>query len=968
MANSKQWVERMHQYAYNPTAVMSASLDFVEECLNGSAEVAEPSNPFVQSIEAGALTAAAAMQENLINLRKLYRSLAVTPEDLYLHMSDVDYLDRFATPARAKMQLHLAKEEIIASALPTPINQVRKLTIARHTRFDVNGIPFTMLYPIDIKVMHHGGIQIVYDNSSPSPIKTLTTNQVDWVTGHYNDIEFIRIDIPVEQFQITSFKGTGNLTQNFVKRWKYQDQFYYARAYQKLISGDWVELRTTHTDQVFDPLTPTAVLKLIGDEIQMTVPQVYVSSGQVTGDYRLDVYTTKGPINMDLFNYDSGDFMATYEDLEKQDNGYYIAPMNQFQTYYILSDQAVEGGSNALSFEDLRRRTMMGVQVQDIPITNVSISERLVRRGYDLVTNVDNITNREFLATRALPIPSALFLSTGASATVKTLTASMEELTKYTTVADNGLRLTIKPETLYLLNNGILSIAPQSVVNSINALPLDLKARHVNERQYLYTPFHYVLDSTKNWFETRSYYLDEPKIITKRFVDNNATTGLVVGIQTYAIDRTPTGYRLRILLRSSQEWKDLPDTDVHCQLAFVPDGQVDRAYLNGTLVGTSAEERIYQFDVDTNYDIDDKHNIVLTPFEMYTEGKMPHKCPIQHRFDVFFAVSNYSIFLLTQPSTIDPAMGQQLLPTDSVGVSWETLDVELGRSLPGLWSSARTVISEEQFERYQADVLAVYEDTVFERDPVTGAIKLKLDPVTNTISYVVEHAKGDPILDGQGQQVVRYAKGDIKLDGAGQPILVEPRKLKRHIDFVLIDGVHYFTDEPTALAYRDSIPKTILGWLENDIDDISRYLLEQTRLFLYPKSSVGNVEVIVKENQRTFINAAQSFKVIYYLTPDHYRNASLREGLQMAAISTIAEELTKPTVTMNNIVSKLTASVDQDIIAVDVTGLGADKKLVSVNLVDDSARLTIKKIAVPYADGTIGVQDDVAVTFIQHVE
>ena len=967
MASSKLWVDRMHRFAYNPTSIMRTALDYLDDVYAGTADVGEVSNPFVQSMETAAFTAAAAMQECAVNTRKMYRSLAMTPDDLYLHMSDRDYIDRFATPARTTIYLCLAKQEIQAMAIQTPSPQVRKLVIPRHTRFTVNNTEFTMQYPIEIRVMAHGGLQIVYDNTSPSPLQTLTTNLVEWRVLNWRGIEYIELAIPVAQFKINSHLGSGNLTQNFIKSWSFTDQFYYARAFFKNGQGQWQEMVTTHTDQVFDPLKPTAQLKLLANSLQMTIPQIYATMGTVSGDYRLDIYTTKGPMSMSLNDFSSKDFVIRFEDLERSDNGMYSAPMSNFRTMFVLSDAEVTGGSNALTFMELRERTMNGVANQDAPITNVQLMDRLYRRGYDSVANIDNITNRQFLATRQLPAPEDHYLSSGAPCTIQTFITTMEEIGSLETASDNLDRVTLHPSTLFTIKNGIIEIVPKATADSILALPLDVRARRINEGHYLYTPFHYVLDRNNDSFDCRPYYLDNPKTVSKSFVEENATTGLQVSIQHYDLVRTPDGYQLTLVLSSSQEWKDLDDNDVFCQLSFIPKGQEDRAYLNGTLLGTIADERTYVFDINSNYDLDEDHCLGLTSFSMYSDGPRTHFCPLDVDMDVMFAVANYSIVGL-MPSNIDVEMSEALLPPDAIGVSRERLSLQLGEAMTGLWSASRSVASSEDYQRYAADVPAVYEKTIFEVDPVTGAIKLEMDPDTSEITYVVLHAKGDPVLDEEGNPIIRYAAGEIMLDNEGKPVIVSSRGLSRHIDLMFVDGVYWFADQAQSVAYRESIPRTIAGWLREDIAWFSQYLIEQTRLYYYPKATLGQVKAIVRENQETLLAAGQSFAVNFYLSGTQFRDAELRVALSQMAINTIAEELRQPVVRMNNIVSRLTAQAGDDIISVEVSGLGGNANYPAVTLLDDSARLGIRLQAVAYADGTIGIAESVAMNFLQHVE
>lgn len=964
MTTSRDWVDLMGRYAYNPTAIARLSFDLVEQSLEGTADIINPSNPFVQTLTVGAVTAAAAMQESAINTRKLYRSLAQTPEDLYLHMSDRDYVDRFATPARSHIQFFLAVEEVRATARPTGSAQVSKLTIPRHTRITVNRIDFTLQYPIDIRVMGHQGLQIVYDNTSLSPLQTLSTNLVDWEIINIRGVDYVMLTIPVSQFRISSFMGSGNLTQNFVKRWTFTQQFYYARAFYKTLEGQWIEMLTTHTEQVFDPQRPTAVLKVEGQTVQMTVPQVYATTGRVTGDYRLDIYTTLGPVSMSMADYGAGEFQVEYEDLEGSDGGFYTAPMNTFSNMFVLSDAEVSGGSNAMTFSALRERSMNSVQTQDLPITNVHFTDRLARLGYDAVTNVDNITTRQFLATRELPAPANGFLSSGAACTIQTLITSMSDIATLETAADNGDRVTFKPSTLFRLVDGLVEVVPKVQADALLAQPLEVRARRINEGQYLYTPFHYVLDRTGPYFEHRPYYLDDPKVLTKSFVEENATTAMQVAIDSYSIERVIDGYRLTLFLTSSQPWKDMDDEDVFVQLSYIPVGQEDRAYLNGTLLGTVSGERVYQFDLVTNYDLDALDNIGLTSFSMYSDEARTHFTPLTADFDIMYAVSNYFVDGL-QGSNIDQELGQPLLPSDALGVSRERLSIQFGEAMRGLWAASRTVASEEHYERYETDIPSLYDRTIFKTD-ATGAIEMSLDD-DGQLQYVVLHRKGDPVLLEDGTPVIRFKAGEVRLDAGGQPVVKSSRSLLRHIDLMFVDGVYWFANQAESVMYRQSIPKTIAAWLRNDITYLSQYLLEQTHLYFYPKATFGQVRTIIRESQESLLPAAQSFNVTYYLNATQFRDAELRVSLTATAVQTIAAELRKGSVSMAQITSRLTAAAGNDIISVEISGLGGSQQLAMVTLLDDSARLSIKKLAVAYSDGTVGIEDAVVVSFIRHI-
>lgn len=959
-----EWQAQLAQFRSNPASIQRLALSKLEAVSNGTLDVVDANSPFMFLLETSSVNSAMAVIEAAAETRKQYPSMAMTEDELYLHMSDADYAGRFANPSRTKISILLERDELYARVVETGIGEIRKLTIPRHTEVTVAGISFTMQYPIDIRVMAHGGLQIVYDVTKTSPLETLTTNIVDWQMITINGVEYVRINVPVSQFKITPHFAKLNRAQNFSVDHEFTDQFYYARVFYAQADGSWKEMLTTHTDQVFDPFRPTALLKVYQGKLNVTLPQVYLTTSLVDTEVRIDIYTTRGPLEMVLSDYQLNAFTAKWIDLEKDDGGKYVAPLTAFSTMAVFSDQVATGGGNALTFDQLRERVINNsMGVPDLPITNVQVGTRLQTLGYDVVKDVDNITNRNFMATRSMPRPTDNSVVSGAGCTIQTLTASMTDLIGYNTVFDNGNRITLLPDTLYQSINGVLSVVPDSTVMQLLNLPHDIRARRVNEGSYLYSPFHYVMDMNDDQFSLRPYYLDNPAIESKSYVQENDTTGVAVATDGYLIERVVEGYKVTLTTKSSDAWKALSDANTFCQLSFRPTGEKDRAFQTGTLVGyTQDGERVYEFLLGTLYDIDSNDDIVLTTFSMYDDEERKHATPLVSDFDIIYIAAGLSGEGL-QSSEIDLDLGRADLPDDVLGVSRERLSVRLGSALKNLWSSSRSVVSSEDYQKYLTDQPDFYTETVYARDS-NGAIII----VNNggVLEYQVLHEIGDPVLDENNQPVMRHYKGDPVLDPDGKPVVIASRRMLRQCDLFLIDGVYWFADAASAMSYKTSLPQLITNWVNGDLEEVSKYLLEQTNLYFYPKSTLGQIKAIIMEDQLTTLPAAQSFEVTFYLRGLAYRDAALRQALTRMAVETINEALQQSTVTMSDISKRLTDKAGGDAIGIDIRGLGGTAQLAAVTLQDDSARLSIKKIASPQADGSITVEDDVAIAFVQH--
>ena len=120
-------------YQYNPVAIQSAIMQTLSDVTNGNIQIVDPSNPFVFCLEAAAVLTSAFMMKNEANTRKQYPYAAQTPEDLYLHMSDVDYVNRFALPSSTTFSLLLPVTEVLNKMVLDPITGIKKLVIPRNS-------------------------------------------------------------------------------------------------------------------------------------------------------------------------------------------------------------------------------------------------------------------------------------------------------------------------------------------------------------------------------------------------------------------------------------------------------------------------------------------------------------------------------------------------------------------------------------------------------------------------------------------------------------------------------------------------------------------------------------------------------------------------------------------------------------------------------------------------------------------
>ena len=968
MSTRTELLEKLNAVRHNPGLIQRVMIDQVERIYSGEMEIVDATNPFVFLMEAASTIGADCNNQAEILNRRQYPKLAQTYEELYLHMSDKDYLDRFHSPSKTNMVILLGKEELFLRAVPTGSGGVKKVTIPRHTAVAVGDYVFGMQYPIDIRIMSHGGLQIVYDNGQPSPLYELESNQVDWSILNYNAArtEFIKITVPMHQFSTTSYTASLNGVTGFKKNYRFNDKYYYCRVYMSDDAGKWKEVRTTHSEQVFDSLTPTVLLKVVDDILTVHLPQVYFTTGLVNNELRIDIYTTKGPMETTLDAYSTSDFVASFIDRENEDNGRYVAPLTAMSSIAIYGEGVVTGGSNGLTFLELRERVMGNASGNnDIPVTTEQLSARIQSMGFSAVKYLDNVTNRIYLATRALPKPSIGNITTGVGAAMISLTSAFEDTIKNDAVVDNGERITLTPKLLMKNDNGRLKIVDRTELSALKKAVGEKLTEMVNVGRYLFSPFHYVLDITGNSFETRPYYFGNSKIQKKTFVDENDTLGVGVSTNEHLLERTEEGWVLYVKTVSGDGFKAMDDENIFVQLRFKAVGEVDYAYLNGTLVSKDDEdERIYRFDIETNWDIDRNDDLSITNFTMYDNNQRTLSIELEDDLDLTFILTNaQGVGIRT--TAMDQRLGNHLLPSGRYALYEERLRIKFGDTMDGLWTRSRTMAGEQDYLRYESDVVETYKENVYERD-LTGAAKIEI--VDGKPTFIVKHRIGDPVLDTYGSPIVLQRKGYPVLDAGGRPVVKAPRKVLRSSDLFVIDGVYYFATTETDLDYLSTVPGTVVGWLKEAIEPTEKKLIENTDLYYYPKATVGLVDVIINDEIETKLYAEQNLIVTYYVTQQVYRDADLREVISTRTIETIGRLLDKSSVSPNEITATLKSEMGTDIITAEISGLGGYKNnLPVITLKDESSRLCVGKMLVSMPDGQYEVKDSVTVVFVKHV-
>lgn len=963
---TEQLMNNIRLVRFNPTEIQRYVHRLIPDISNGEHDVIDPSNPFTFVIEAACTLAASNMTENSANNRRQYATAAQSKPELYRHMADHDLTDIFALPCTAPFFFAFSREELQTAMVQVPGTDIKKLVIPRNTTVTIAGITFSIQYPIEIRQMGHGGIQVVWDTEYVSPLFNIETNLIE--SQFIRDaagVELLVFSVPMQQFSIVSLQDTVSLARKFTMNIAIEHQYYFCRVWVERVNGGWVELPITYSQEIYPSNRPTAIILVNGKDITVELPIIYMKSGAITGKIRADVYQTQGPLSLDLSGYDAKEFVANWLAIDKSEQTQYVAPLKNIQTLMAYSVSIVSGGKNAMTFEQLKQRVIDNSFGHPLlPITPAQAQSRLERKGYNIVKNIDNLTDRIFKATRAMPQPEDPQLITAASAGIHTLTETMQNLSMLSTAYENDEVITLTPKTMYALDGGLIRVCSDAERDAIDALPGDKKAILITEGSYFFSPFHYVLDGSDNKFSARAYYLDSPKVNSRTFVSENDTTMLQVSIGNYLIERTALGWQLFVTTASSQAWKNLMVERQFATIGYRPDRTGDMAYIRGEMVATlDSGEQVWRFNINTTYDINSNHEIMISNANMYEVSEQFHRASLTEDFELFFSTSE-PMPMGWNSSNFDQLIGAFLVDHSAVGVTRERLNITLGYPLENLWSRARSVAGENNYARWDVDVPAKWESDVYVTDPVTGVAKYTV--VNGKVVFQKLHSAGDVKTDGDGNVIYKYRKGDIKHDAYGKPIVIDGRSIVRQMDLFLLEAPYFLATTQVTQDYLKRLVGTLVGWVTDDLTEINRALLDKTKIFYTPTQNVGLVDVIYGAGLKTTINASQYFNLKLYVRDSVYKNEELKEKIRSSSVSTIASCLTAKTVSTSDIVNALKNVYQDDVLSFEIEGLGGVNKLSLCTMVDDSVRLTLRKRLVYRVDQTFAVEEDVNVEFVPH--
>lgn len=949
----------------SPSALQRKSIEHVEGLLNGSVKLVDATNPFVTLMGVSAGNVAALALSQIKDLRVRFPVMATELSELYPHMSEDEYLGRFAMPHHQKVTLIIPIAEIKARYIRAADGSA-SVTVPRYSNVTVDGYTFTLMYPVTITERAHGGWSVRYDLSEQADIQPMTSSIVYHreMRTRVDDGSILHIELDMVQLRLTTTDMDLNPTKGLNKIITHPDHYCYLKAWSKgRNDANWRPLKITHSDTFYDASTPTLVVDVVEGGVNVRLPQIYTNNGTVTGRIRIDIFSTKGEMFLNTLGKTMTDFNSDFPNDSMRPVTSQHAAFGAITNKLMFFNASVAGGKNPLTFEELKTRVIENtLGPAEKPITPAQLTRSIEHDGFVMRQHVNNVTATHLLASRALPTSSDRLLVTPASASIESVVTTVDELRSNPWVTSTGDRTTITNAAIWINDNGKIRLCSVDELAAITSGTAEETVAMVNSGKYLYTPYYYVLDTTGDTFNVRPYYLDGCKAVVDRFVDENKATQLQVEINSIDITNSSTGWEVVIAVTSNPAWKALPASQRHAQLSFVTPGLGGRSAINAELLGTDDQgEDIYSFRIDSVYDIDDNHKVGLINFNSVFGGSEPSFSDLVQKMRVTFA-SSAIMPSGTQATALDNELVMVDLPPRIRAVSAHEVILTFGVYLRNLWASCRTLQTSQVWRTYQADVPDILLEDEYEINPDTRTI-LFYNPDGSTYTKIKQRA-GDVRME-DGEIVYLHRKGQPILNG-GEAIVADTGSYLRQFSVLFFEGCYRFATDMSTSQYMDEMAAVTTSYITDKLGAYNDKSQERTVVYFYPKVSMGLLDAVIDEGIVTKIDADQSLTVRLGVHKRVYENTNLRKDLERKTIEVIYNFLDRDVVSVSDMTDELRAIYGDDVVSVSVSGLGGGADVVSI--LNTNERLSLRKWLTLLDSGELTVREAITVDFFNHTK
>jgi len=887
-------------------------------------------------------------------------------DELARHLPYQTLASIFATPCTIQMQMYLRLKDIQELGVSVS-NRVKRVIIPRDTVITHrSGTTYGLLFDIEISVTDGVLVDAVYlDNNNPmknllSPVIRVSRLR-ERLTDYQLNEEIVELTIDVDQFKREVETSPVTVATGFSKTFPLTDQFYHARVFTR-VQGVWIEFTTAFSDFIYDPRStiPTAVVKHLGNMVSVTIPQIFLTNGNVGSEVKIEFYTTKGYQTVDYTQSTEGTWKVKFinQDASIQQ---YTVPLENFKDVFVITNGTFSGGSDMPDFETQRAQVVAG-DIDNDPITELELQSRLRRAGFSYIHAANYLTENTYLAGKTLPLYQAN--SVEVMYPGGNIPVLLDTLRDIYGVIVNGDNTTITPNAIVRYENGQTNLLSDSDMAQLNNLPTNELLTELNEYRYLNPAFHYVVERLQTSNRLYVYHMRTPKVINRDFVGSNQDAEGAISISSIEVRYNEGAYKLTVRTLATSTYRELANTAFIAQLGVLSSTNQKLAMNHTTVERDDDGNYTFIFDISTLFDI--RYGSGLKLSSLSTEYNEAGFIDLESRFEFSFnLVDELPVQLDTQWYL---SVDKSKLPEYFQVVTLEAATVQLGYRVDALYCPVRTLPGQQGFKTYPADVMAYYQQDIYARDSAGNLIFTDNpdydvnEPISETnpaFHYHKLHTKGDPIIVDGSHQVL-HAAGTVMVDDSGIPIPDERNQPVIETSLICSD-YRFSVAEIEATEAADNILATI----ESDINPLRVNMLQRSELFYSVSTTVGNITVRLDSETNAYIKREISLRFDVTVDPITYGEANTRALIESKIRKVCGQVINGATsFSANELVSKIDDEIADSVIGFRIVKVGDLDTPASFSVVNDGDVIGLAPKLEVDGSGQITITDDIDVNIV----
>lgn len=944
--------DSIKNYIYDPASIQKFILDELDTASNGTYAVTDMTNPFVIALETAVTCAASALHETSNQIRKQYPSLATMQDDLFHHITDNESTYMFATPAEVKIRFIVNAIDIKNYGIEADDGSYKEIVIPSGTTITALDTTMTLLNDILVRLYSNNDVFVEQQLDSSNDLAYDNVSILDgFLATDAGNTTWIYFETMVKQVKKVTINQAISLSTGFTRLVNITDSFCHANVYYKNNNTNgYVSLPKMFNDEYIDPLTASAVVKVYNKNILFKIPEQYILEGLVSGNIKIDLYTTNGKTYLPLNKYQASDFSYVLGDTGKSSQ----AAASKNVAINCVATSVMEGGSDAMSVSELRNAIITNTTGDiDLPITEKQIEQYGSLNGYTIIKNTDIITEREFLGLKAVPEISNNLVLAHHSVFFNTARVVVDEIKDFKNIIVTDNRFIIKSNTIFKNNNSIFNILSNLELEYLKGLNIYSLSTYLKNNKLFFNPFYYVIEKSDTFINSRVYDLDNPEINHTMIKEKNTTMQQRVNINKYTIKKTDNGYKLYVSLTTNEAFNKLEQKSIILQLKIPLYGGNSYAYINSQY---DSIKKYYWFEIDSNLSISEDGNIDLQ------NGK-------SNLFTKEFSLTtDVEIFICTTDvNVIDPT---EFLKSDIdiqsynvVVFTKELVNITFGNELKYIYNNVYSVYSDRKYQTYPEDVPLVYKEDVYEVDPETGCI-IRIEKIDgeNKVTYKLLHKAGDPVLDENGEKVYQHRKGETVLDENGNPIVNLDTGIIRYIDILMLEYEFLASTSNAYNNYNNLTINNLKHYILNELEDINSKLLEKTTIKYKSFNTVNNL-AISSNNTTSYIKNNCSPKVLLYVQNVDLVDTNTKENYKTLIGTIFNSYFSNSKIVLEDIKTAIKNKLGSNVTGVKITGID-DSNSEIINIKDKTNRFYLNKFIDTNKNNELVVKYDIDIDIV----